>query len=116
MRVLILLTLTPSPEAWQAEGWSVTFLVEVDDTHSVNFELVYDWGAWCCAPQHTPNPCISWARSALARVRRHAAALSSVHILLADHVLDPSAWHSWASLVHCPLLKLSCAAQTALSR
>ena len=33
--------------AIQAEGWSVTFLVEVDDTQSVMFELVYDWGAWC---------------------------------------------------------------------
>eukprot|EP00320_Phaeocystis_rex_P009502 CAMPEP_0119084424 /NCGR_PEP_ID=MMETSP1178-20130426/129639_1 /TAXON_ID=33656 /ORGANISM="unid sp, Strain CCMP2000" /LENGTH=229 /DNA_ID=CAMNT_0007067387 /DNA_START=124 /DNA_END=809 /DNA_ORIENTATION=+ len=33
--------------AIQAEGWSVTYLVEVDDTQSVLFELVYDWGAWC---------------------------------------------------------------------
>lgn len=33
--------------AIQAEGWSVAFLVEVDDTQTVNFELVYDWGAWC---------------------------------------------------------------------
>lgn len=39
----------------QAEGWSVAFLVEVDDTQTVNFELVYDWGAWCCAPQPTPD-------------------------------------------------------------
>lgn len=41
----------------QAEGWSVAFLVEVDDTQTVNFELVYDWGAWCCAPQPTPDAC-----------------------------------------------------------
>eukprot|EP00964_Phaeocystis_antarctica_P028749 scaffold16219_cov65-Phaeocystis_antarctica.AAC.9 len=39
----------------QAEGWSVAFLVEVDDTQTVNFELVYDWGAWCCAPQPTTD-------------------------------------------------------------
>ena len=40
----------------QAEGWSVAFLVEVDDTQTVNFELVYDWGAWCCAPHACPQP------------------------------------------------------------
>lgn len=33
--------------AIQAEGWTVDFLIEVDDRHSVLFELVYDWGAWC---------------------------------------------------------------------
>ena len=30
-------------------------MVEVDDTQTVNFELVYNWGAWCCAPQPTPD-------------------------------------------------------------
>ena len=33
--------------AIQAEGWTVDFLVEVDDNHTVNFELAYDWGSWC---------------------------------------------------------------------
>ena len=40
--------------AIQAEGWSTAYLVEVDDTLPVLFELVYDWGAWCCAPLPQP--------------------------------------------------------------
>ena len=66
MRALTLLTQAALYE--QAEGWSVAFLVEVDDTQTVNFELVYDWGAWCCAPQPTRDspPAVSSQPTALA--------------------------------------------------